>query len=172
MTPAASESRSAFPRVARACAVACLALLGPASAWAWPWEWDETKPSLRLTAGVDFFRVPGTTVASARYGGAWNVKVSTWLHNAGVDPKAPNLLLGGGYVLTKWNFRFGAGLVWIDDTNYNVNGTRWNFDGSIAYDVTSRVFVEYQHYSHGAILGISSHTSNGGWNLLNLGVIF
>jgi len=174
---AVSDFRATFaqrrPRVAKAaCAALAFLLWHPLTAQAWPWEWDETKPALRVTVGVDVFRVPGTAVASARYGGSWNAKISTWLHDAGVDPHAPKLLVGGGYVLTKWNWRLGAGLVWINDTNNNVNGTHWNFDGSIAYDLTDRVFVEYQHYSHGAILGISSNTSNGGWNLLSLGVIF
>jgi hypothetical protein len=150
----------------------CLALSKVAPAWAFDWHFDETKTSLRVSVGADVFRVPGTTVVSARYGGGWNVKAATWLHNAGVDPEAPNLLLGGGYVLTMSRFRLGAGIVWIDKTNNNVNGTHWNVDGSIAYDVTDRVFVEYQHYSHGAILGVKQDVSNGGWNLLGLGVIF
>lgn len=136
------------------------------------WGFDETKPSLRTSLGVDVFRVPGTLVASARYGGSWNAKAATWLNDTGVDPDAPHLLLGGGYVFTISRFRFGAGIAWIDKTNNNVNGTHWNFDGSIAYDVTDRVFVEYQHYSHGAIFGLKNNTSNGGWNLLGVGYIF
>lgn len=179
LAAAASDIRPIFakrrPPVVRGASLSFAVLLflpSAAPANALPWEWDETKPSLRLTLGVDFFRVPGTTVVSARYGGNWNVKVSTWVHDAGVDPHAPKLLAGAGYVLTKRHWRFGAGLAWIDETNNNVNGTHWNFDGSVAYDVSERVFVEYQHYSHGAILGISSDTSNGGWNLFNLGVIF
>jgi hypothetical protein len=127
---------------------------------------------LRLSAGVDVFRVPGTTVATARYGGTWNVKAATWLHDSGVDPSAPHLLLGAGYMLTVSRFRFGVGVVWIDSVNLNVNGTRWNLDASIAYDLSDRWFVEYQHYSHGAILGVKGEVSNGGWNLLGVGAIF
>jgi hypothetical protein len=136
------------------------------------WEWDETKPSLRLSVSADVYRVPGTVAAMARYGGSWNVKAGTWLYNRGVEPHAPSLLLGGGYVFTKWNFRLGLGLVWINDVNENVNGTRWNIDASIAYDLSERWFVEYQHYSHAAILGVQDDVSNGGWNLVGLGMIF
>ena len=136
------------------------------------WTLDETKPSLRLSVAADVFRVPGTTVATVRYGGSWNVKAATWLYNHGVEPSAPNLLLGAGYVLTKAKFRLGLGVVWIDQENYNVNGTRWNIDASIAYDLSDRWFVEYQHYSHGAILGVKDDVSNGGWNLVGVGVIF
>jgi len=150
----------------------CLALCRAAPAGAFDLHFDETRTALRISVGVDVFRVPGTTVASARYGGNWNVKASTWLNNSGVEPAAPHLLLGGGYMLALSRFRFGAGLVWIDKTNDNVNGTHWNFDGSIAWDVTDRVFIEYQHYSHGAILGLKNDTSNGGWNLLGVGVAF
>src|SRR5262249_13805013 len=126
---------------------AVLALFAAAPARAIDWGIDETKPGLRASLGVDVYRVPGTVVASVRYGGSWNVKAATWLYDAGVEPDAPHLLLGGGYMITVGRFRLGAGLAWIDKTNYNVNGTRWNFDGSVAYDVTDRVFVEYQHYS-------------------------
>ena len=150
----------------------CLALSRAAPAGAFDLHFDETRSALRVSVGADVFRVPGTTVASARYGGSWNVKAATWLHDAGVDPDAPNLLLGGGYVLTMSRFRLGAGIVWIDKTNNNVNGTHWNVDASVAYDLSDRVFVEYQHYSHGAILGVKQDVSNGGWNLVGLGVIF
>src|SRR5262249_45236712 len=88
---AVSDFRATFAqrrsRVAKAaCAALAFLLWHPLTAQAWPWEWDETKPALRVTVGVDVFRVPGTTVASARYGGSWNAKISTWLHDAGVDP--------------------------------------------------------------------------------------
>src|SRR5262249_60980527 len=109
-------------RQAVGAATALLLLLAAAPARAWPWEWDETKPALRVTVGVDVFRVPGTTVASARYGGSWNAKISTWLHDAGVDPHAPKLLVGGGHVLTKWNWPLGAGLGWVHEPNNNENG--------------------------------------------------
>ena len=151
---------------------ATLALLAAAPALAIDWEIEETRPALRASLGVDVYRVPGTVVASARYGGNWNVKASTWLYDAGVDPEAPRWLLGGGYMITVSRFRLGAGLVWIDKVNNNVNGTHLNFDGSIAYDLTDRIFVEYQHYSHGAILGVQNNVSNGGWNLLGVGWTF
>jgi hypothetical protein len=166
MQPLSRVSRAVF------LAFASLALLPAAPACAVNWGIDETRPALRASLGVDVYRVPGTVVAAARYGGNWNVKAATWLYDVGVEPDAPRLLLGGGYMITVSRFRFGAGLVWIDKTNNNVNGTHWNFDGSVAYDVTDRLFVEYQHYSHGAILGLKDNVSNGGWNLLGVGYVF
>lgn len=172
MILAAPHACAAFARLARVATVfACLAFPA-APARSMDWTVDETRPALRVSLGADVFRVPGTVVASARYGGSWNAKAATWLYDAGVEPAAPHLLLGAGYVVTKWGWRFGAGLAWIDKTNDNVNGTHWNFDGSIAYDVSEHAFIEYQHYSHGAILGLKNSTSNGGWNLLGLGCIF
>ncbi|HET7766302.1 MAG TPA: hypothetical protein VFK92_14540 [Burkholderiales bacterium] len=146
----------------------CLMLAaGPARAW----QWDETKPALRVSLGLDVYRAAGAMVATARYGGAWNVKASAWVRDVHVQPEAPNYLLGAGYVVTKSRWRLGIGAVWIDQEN-DVNGTRWNFDVSVAYDVSSRVFFEYQHYSHGAVVGLQKDTSNGGWNLLGAGLIF
>jgi hypothetical protein len=176
LTSAASESGAAFaqryPRAARAAGLACLVLLHAVPARAMDWGFDETRSALRLSVSVDVFRVPGTVAASARYGGTWNAKAGTWLHNNGVDPSAPSLLLGAGYMLTVSRFRFGLGVAWIDSVNLNVNGTRWNVDASIAYDLSDRWFVEYQHYSHGAILGVKDEVSNGGWNLLGVGASF
>ena len=52
------------------------------------------------------------------------------------------------------------------------NGTRWNFDFTVAYDFSERVFVEYQHLSHGTYIGISTRAPNGGWNILGVGYAF
>jgi hypothetical protein len=152
-----------------AIAFVCFALAAAAPASAW--NWDETRPALRLSLGLDVYRAAGAMVASARYGGSWNVKASAWVRDVHVQPEAPNFLLGGGYVLTKSKWRFGAGLVWIDEEN-DVNGTRWNFDASVAYDMSDRIFFEYQHYSHGSILGLKKDASNGSWNLISVGLIF
>jgi len=165
-TIAHPSARIAVRRFVRV-AFACLMALGAAPARAW----DETRPALRLSLGLDVYRAPGTVVASARYGGNWNVKVGAWVRDVHIQPEAPNALLGADYVLTKSKWRFGAGLVWIDEEN-NINGTRWNFDASVAYDMSDRVFFEYQHYSHGAILGLKKEASNGGWNLISVGLIF
>jgi hypothetical protein len=173
LIPAVSKPRALLARLSLgAPALACLALLLAAPARAADWGFDETRPSLRLSVAADVFRVPGTTVAALRYGGSWNVKAATWLYNNGVEPSAPSLLLGAGYVLTTGKLRLGLGVVWIDKENLNVNGTRWNVDASVAYDLSDRWFVEYQHYSHGAILGVKDDVSNGGWNLVGLGMIF
>jgi hypothetical protein len=159
--------RPPYSRIAAA-AVAFLTLLpGPAQAW----EFDETKPSLRLSLGLDVFRAAGAMVAEARYGGSWNVKAGAWVRDVHVHPEAPNVLLGGGYVLTKSKWRFGAGVVWIDEVN-DLNGTRWNFDLSVGYDLSNRLFLEYAHYSHGSGLGIRRDAPNGSWNLVSVGLIF
>jgi hypothetical protein len=151
-----------------AVALALLALVpGPARAW----QWDETRPSLRLSLGLDVFRAAGAGVATAQYGGSWNVKASAWVRDVHVEPEAPDYLLGAGYVWTKSKWRFGAGVVWINEEN-DINGTRWNFDLSVGYDLSDRLFFEYQHYSHGSMLGISTGSSNGSWNLINAGLIF
>jgi len=156
-------------RHAAALAFLCFALAAAAPAGAW--SWDETKPALRLSLGLDGYRAPGTVVATARYGGSWNMKAGAWVRDVHVQPEAPNVFLGAGYVLTKSRWRFGAGVLWIDEVN-GVNGTRWNFDASIAYDMSDRVFFEYQHSSHGAIIGLKKDASNGGWNLIGVGLIF
>lgn len=152
-----------------ALAFACFALVAATPAGAW--NWDEIRPALRLSLGLDVYRAPGTMVASARYGGNWNAKAGAWVRDVHVQPEAPSFLLGGGYAWTKANWRFGAGVVWIDDEN-DINGTRWNFDASIAYDMSGRLFFEYQHYSHGAILGLKKDASNGGWDLISVGLTF
>jgi hypothetical protein len=166
VTVAHPRARLAVRRSLRA-ALACLVVFAAAPVRAW----DETAPALRLSLGLDVFHASGVMVASARYGGNWNVKASAWVRDVHVRPEAPNVLLGAGYVWTKSKWRFGAGVVWIDNEN-NVNGTRWNFDGSVAYDWTDRVFFEYQHYSHGSLLGVDKDASNGGWNLFGVGLIF
>jgi hypothetical protein len=154
-------------RLARFALVFLLLVAGPARAW----ELDETKPSLRLSLGLDVFRAAGAMVASARYGGSWNVKAGAWVRDVHVQPEAPDYYLGAGYVWTKSKWRFGAGVVWIDEEN-DINGTRWNFDLSIAYDVSDKLFFEYQHYSHGSMFGIEKGVSNSSWNLVNVGLIF
>ena len=177
MVPAILDPRAIFAqrhlrvvvRRTAAIAFACFALVAAAPAAAW--NWDETKRALRLSLGLDVYRAAGAVVASARYGGSWNVKASAWVRDVHVQPKAPDFLLGAGYVWTKSKWRFGAGLVWIDEEN-DVNGTRWNFDASVAYDMSDRVFLEYQHYSHGSILGLKKDLSNGSWNLIGVGWIF
>lgn len=136
-------------------------------------EVDDTRPGFRLSAGLDVFRVPGTVVATARYGGSWGVKLGYWVHGGSdIRPRSPTLLAGADYMLTFWKkIRGGFGIAWIDQET-NVNGTRWNFDTTLAYDLSDRVYIEYRHQSHGAILGISPDAPNGGWNVVGLGYTF
>jgi len=149
-----------------------LSLLSCAPSHALDLGLEETRPGLRLSAGADVFRTPGTVVVSGRYGGDWGARLGFWAHDAGgVHPGVPNMVASVDRMWTIAKFRAAAGLAWIDETN-SVNGTRWNFDFTLAYDVSNRVFVEYRHQSHGAILGISEHTPNGGWNIVGVGLTF
>ncbi len=152
---------------------ALLALLAGAPAHAFRLDIEDTSPGLRVSAGTDVFRAPGTLVANARYGGTWGARLGWWVHGGSdIRPSSPTLLAGADYMLTFWKkIRGGFGVAWIDRET-NVNGTRWNFDATLAWDLSGRVFVEYRHQSHGAILGISPNTPNGGWNIVGIGYTF
>src|SRR5690349_16688218 len=145
---AAAARARAVHRAARA-VIMCLALTAGAPARAW----DEVKTDLRLSLLDDVTTGAGSVLASVRYGGAWGLKAGYWVRDVHVQPSAPNFLVGGNYVLKYSRWRAGAGVIWIDQENAN-NGTRWNFDLMLAYDLTDRIFCEYQHNSHGSILGI------------------
>jgi hypothetical protein len=132
---------------------------------------DLTKAGLRLSVLDEVTTGAGSVLLAARYGGSWGLKLGTWIRDVHVTPSAPQVLAGGNYVWTWSDWRFGLGVVWIDrETNYN--GTRWNFDFSISYDLSERIFCEYQHNSHGAKVGIEKDAPNEGWNLLGIGFIF
>jgi hypothetical protein len=134
---------------------------------------DDTRPGLRLSAGVDVFRAPGTVVVNGRYGGTWGAKLGFWVHDGSdVYPRSPHVLVGADYMLTFWKkFRGGAGIAWLDEEN-NKNGTRWNLDFTVAYDLSERVFLEYRHQSHAAMLGVSPDKPNNGWNFIGAGYTF
>jgi hypothetical protein len=132
---------------------------------------DETKADLRLSLSDDFVHAPGSMVVSARYGGSWGARLGFWARDSHVQPGAPNFFVGIDHVLTYSKWRAGFGAVWIDEVN-NLNGTHWDFDVSLGYDLSSSGFVEYRHHSHGRKLGISKDASNAGWNLIGIGVIF
>jgi hypothetical protein len=142
-----------------------------ASAPARAWSLDETKVDWRLALSADFYRAEGSMVASARYGGNWGLKLGAWVRDNNVIPHAPNVVAGADYVVTKSKWRFGAGVAWIDEES-NINGTRWNFDLSLAYGFSDRVFLQYQHYSHGSGLGVRRDSYNYSWNLLGVGIVF
>jgi len=150
-----------------------LVLLASAPLQAFDLEVDSTRPGTRLSAGIDVFRAPGTVVANVRYGGTWGARLGYWAYTTSdVGPQAPTVLIGVDYMLTFWKkIRGGIGLAWIDGEN-NVNGTRWNLDTTLAYDLSDRVFVEYRHQSHGAVLGLDSDKPNGGWNIVGAGYRF
>jgi hypothetical protein len=132
---------------------------------------DEARVGLRLSVLDEFTTGAGPVLVSARYGGSWGLKLGTWVRDVHVLPGAPRVLAGGNYVWTWSNWRFGAGVVWIDrETDYN--GTRWNFDFTVSYDLSDRIFCEYQHNSHGSTVGIKKEVPNEGWNLLGIGFIF
>jgi len=147
--------------------VACaIAWTGSASAL----QLDETPTELRVTLSQDYLHARGATLLAARYGGAWGVRLGTWLSTNDLDPK-PHWVAAADYVWTLGKWRAGLGAAWMDETT-NINGTHWLFDVSLAYDVTRRLFVEYRHHSHGSKLGIQSDVQNGGWNLIGVGVNF
>jgi hypothetical protein len=155
----------------RAAQLAFVCLFLFASAPAWGWSLDETRAGLRLALSADVYRAPGSVVASARYGGNWGLKLGAWLYGNDVEPRAPHVVAGADYVFTKSKWHLGAGVAWIDEEN-SINGTRWNFDLSLSYDFSDRVFLQYQHYSHGSGLGWRRDTPNYSWNLLGLGLVF
>jgi hypothetical protein len=145
----------------------CLSLVAAAPARAL----DETRVGLRLSVLDEVTTGAGSVLVSARYGGSWGLMLGTWIRDVHVLPGAPAVLAGGNYVWTKSGWHFGVGVLWIDRlTNYN--GTRWNFDFSLSYDLSDRVFCEYQHFSHGSKVGIEKNAPNEGWNLLGVGLIF
>jgi hypothetical protein len=132
---------------------------------------DETRADLRLSVSEDFVHAPGSMVVSARYGGSWGARLGFWARDSHVQPGAPNFFVGIDHVWTCSKWRAGFGAVWIDELN-DLNGTHLDFDVSLGYDMSSRVFVEYRHHSHGRKLGISKDASNDGWNLIGVGLIF
>jgi hypothetical protein len=136
-------------------------------------EVEGTRPALRLSAGIDLFRAPGTVVVNGRYGGTWGARLGLWVREGSdIQPHAPHALVGADYMLTFWKkLRGGAGVAWIDEVN-NKNGTHWNFDFTVAYDLSERVFVEYRHQSHGAEVGIADGRPNDGWNTIGAGYAF
>src|SRR6266571_863252 len=149
-----------FPPAVRAAMAGlflCLSLFAIAPARALDLQPDETRPGLRLSVAEDFVHAVGSVVVSARDGNA--------------EGGAPNKFAGVDYMLTYGKWHAGLGTVWIDETN-GLNGTHWDIDASLAYDVSERVFVEYRHYSHGRKLGIKKDAPNDGWNLVGVGLIF
>ena len=132
---------------------------------------DPTPVGLRLSLLDEFTTGAGSLLLYARYGGAWGLKLGTWIRDVHVVPRAPNVVAGGDYVWTLSKWRLGVGIVWIDRTT-NYNGTLWNFNFSVSYDLSDRIFCEYQHFSHGSKLGIKTDAANEGWNLLGIGFFF
>ena len=132
---------------------------------------DETRADLRMSVSDDFVHARGSMVVSARYGGAWGARVGVWARESHVESSKANFFAGIDHVWTYSKWRAGLGAVWIDKVN-DLNGTHWDFDVSLGYDLSGRVFVEYRHHSHGRKLGISKNASNDGWNLVGVGVIF
>jgi len=120
---------------------------------------DETRADLRLSVSEDFVHARGAMVVSARYGGSWGARLGVWARESNVEPSAAN-------------FFAGIDRVWTYSKWRDLNGTHWDFDVSLGYDLSGRVFVEYRHHSHGRKLGISKDASNDGWNLIGVGVIF
>jgi len=149
-----------------------LALIASAPARALDLETQDTTPGLRLSVGVDVYHAAGSIVATGRYGGTWGAKLGVWGYSApSVGRGAPNVLIGVDYMLTMRRWRGGIGVAWIDREN-RMNGTRWNLDATLAYDLSDRIFVEYRHQSHGTVVGIRRDASNFSWNIVGAGMVF
>lgn len=131
---------------------------------------DETRRDFRLTLSQDYLHAHGATLLAGRYGGAWGVRLGSWVSTDDMEPK-PHWMAGIDRVWTVGRVRAGLGAAWIDEKT-NVNGTLWLFDVSLAYDITRNVFIEYRHHSHGSKLGIERDVRNGGWNLIGIGYSF
>jgi hypothetical protein len=162
------------PRSARTGLTAASALL-LSICFAWPTashalQFDDTPTKLRLALSTDFIHANGAYVVSGRYGGPWGATLGLWADAGDVRPE-PAMFVGVDRAWTIGKFRAGLGAAWIDKTT-NISGTRWQFDVYVAYDITSRMFIQYRHFSHGARFGIKEDVPNGGWNLLGLGVTF
>jgi hypothetical protein len=132
---------------------------------------DPTRSALRVTVAEDFVHAKGSVVVSARYGGAWGVRAGFWTHATGFEGGKPSGFVGADYMWTYGSWRAELGTVWIDKTS-DLNGTHWDFDVAVAYDISERWFVEWRHYSHGRKLGIAANEANDGWNLIGMGVAF
>src|SRR3954467_13422113 len=120
--------------------VACaIAWTGSASAL----QLDETPTELRGTLSQDYLHARGATLLAARYGGAWGVRLGTWLSTNDLDPK-PHLGTAADYVWPLGKWRAGLGAPRVDETT-NINGTHWLHDVSLAYDLTRRHPCRYRH---------------------------
>jgi hypothetical protein len=149
----------------------CWSLCAGAPARALDLQLDETRPGLRLSVAEDFVHAVGSVVVSGRYGGAWGVRAGFWARDSDAEGDAPTKFAGVDYMWTYGNWHAELGTVWIDKTN-GLNGTHWDFDVALAYDLSDRIFVEYRHYSHGKKLGIKRDAANSGWNLIGVGFVF
>jgi len=169
--PAVPDFRAAAarPHAVLRLAFLCIALTAGQPARAW--QLDETRTDFRLSVLNDVTVGAGSVLVAARYGGAWGVRAGSFVRDVHVVPSAPNVMLGANYVWTYSRWRGGFGAVWFDKENAN-NGTRWNFDFTVSFDVTDRIYAEYQHNSHGSTIGIKTDRSNEGWNLLGIGFVF
>lgn len=132
---------------------------------------DEAEVRLRLSIGRDEMHSPGSIAIVGHYGGSWGVTAAYWAHDSTERPSAPNLALGGDYAWTWRDWRYGGGVVWIDQTD-EINGTHWNFELLVAYDFSRHFYAELTHYSHGSDVGIKRDVPNAGWNFLGLGYAF
>jgi len=165
------ESWEAFARKALAVLVQLGALVFSVPSHALDLSLEETKPALRLTVAEDFVHALGSVLASARYGGAWGVRIGLWTHATGFEGGRPAGFAGANYMWTYGRWRAEFGTVWIDKTS-DLNGTHWDFDVAAAYHLSGRWFLEWRHYSHGRKLGIAKDKANDGWNLIGAGVAF
>jgi len=134
---------------------------------------DEAPVRLRLSVARDDLHAAGAVAMIGRYGGDWGVTATCWLRDSGSTsrPSDAHFAAGGDYTWRHGGWRYGGGVVWIDETN-EINGTHWNFELLLGYDFTPRFYAELTHYSHGSEIGIRKDLPNWGWNLLGIGYAF
>lgn len=150
---------------------------------------------LRLSALADVMHAPGSAIVHGRYGDRVGVSLGLWARDAGSlaetvtschdyavypmrrhceptalktgEDRSADMLLGADYRWRDNRWHYGAGIVWIDDKNA-LNGTRFNFDLSLGYDLSPRFGVLFHHISHFRAAGIREGRANDGWNMLGL----
>jgi len=129
----------------------------------------EAPPQWRLSLYGAVANGTGSVLTAGRYGDAWGIRAGAWLRQVHVEGAPPDVFAGVDHLWRSGKWRYGIGVVWIDKEN-RLNGTRWNFSLSVAYDLSDRYFIELLHFSHGSMAGIEKDADNVGWDLLGLGV--
>ena len=104
-----SSNPSSFSAVAARAAIAGFLLAAGLLASAPSHALEETRAELRLSVSDDFVHAPGSTVVSARYGGAWGARLGFWARESHVESTKAHYFAGVDHVWTYSNWRAGLG---------------------------------------------------------------